>query len=288
VLQRVPGVALEPSVLYDRGRWRLFGASPGRGVFEATSADGVRFRVEGVRLEGALGGPSAVLGPFGLALAAHTDDGAVVLSLAPDGQRFGPVVELLRAAEPWEGGALRAPSLALAGAVLWLAYEAAGGLGLARVEGLGTPSVSARRVPSNPDGTALILAVADAEAPPLWRALGPLEGPSLVPATPTESAGAPWLRVYFSARGAVTSAAVVDRALRDPPRVDALGVAAGRPGQRFRVSPVNPVLARVLGVGELRGAREPSAVPSPEGWRLYLRDSAPAGGSAGLLVARRP
>ncbi|MBI5512704.1 MAG: hypothetical protein HY909_02995 [Deltaproteobacteria bacterium] len=285
-LQRVPRPARDPSVLLDRGRWRLFVASPGRGVVEASGSDGVRFRVEGTRLEGALDGPSVVSGPFGLALAARRDDGVLVLSVAPDGQRFGPVTELLRAQEAWEGSALRAPSLALAGGAVWLLYEGSGGLGLARLEGLGTATVTAQRMPSGPDGTARVLSVTEAEAPPFWRALGPLEGPSVVAEDPGEVSGTPLLRVYFSALGAATGASVVDRVLRDPLRVAAVGVASGRPGGRFRVSPVNPVLSRVVGVGELRGALEPSVVRAPDGWRVYLRDRGPEGGSTGLLVAR--
>ena len=52
---------------------------------------------------------------------------------APDGRSFDPAgADVLTPTESWEGGAIAQPSVARVNGELWLAYAAAGGIGLAR------------------------------------------------------------------------------------------------------------------------------------------------------------
>ena len=202
----------------------------------------------------------------GIGRAVSTDGG---LTFAKD---ESPV---LVPAAPWENGRVGSPSVVRHQGSTYLFYEGGSreGVGLARVDG----AVAAR---SFEDPISTPTSVGD---PLFWHHVTQVGAPAAI-------SDGEVVRLYFTARGAEGTDALVGDAAAPAEANDSIGLLASLDMKRFALRPTGPVLARLTNLRTYLGEREASVRARGDGGTEITFVASDASGErmTGLATARTP
>lgn len=249
----------EPAVVERDGQLILFVADLDAGAI--LRGRGVRidaFEIDRAPLLEDARGPAPVVDGDDLVLYfARADRGALSRVSGADGEP-GVIEEVLVPEHAWEGGVVDAPSAVVQDGRVILAYEGAGGIGVALEDG---GSWTGR---DEPAVTSALL-----EDPLLWREVGSVGSPMLL--SDDTALGAPRLRMWVDARGAEGAATVVGDEVVPPPRNDSVGTLLSLDGgETFLPAPFNPTFARVAELGRYKAESDPWVLHVDDEYRLWF------------------
>lgn len=252
--------AIHRARVVDARRWEFDPLQP---VVEPGPADGGCVTAPTVTIEG----------ETWLMAFARGDGSAILSARSADGASFERSdVAVLQPEAPWEGGRVMAPSLARWAGQLVLLYQAAGGIGVAEVQG-----EAARRL-----GAGAWLEPTDFEDPVLWHAVESIGSPFAVDYGGT-------LLVYLTVRGVEGSDATTPSISYPADTNPSIGLVATRDLVSIERFPVGPVFARRTNLRAYLGESEPSTFfSSGATWLVYTASDASGSRTTGLGMAQAP
>lgn len=266
----------EPAVVARGDELLLFVADLEAGmILRGRGATNDAFEIEGDALLADARAPAPLADGDGLVLYFARADRTAILRAAGADATLGDVEEVLAPEHSWEGGVVDAPSASRLGGRILLAYEAAGGIGLAVEEG---GSFVTR---SSPVVTSAVL-----EDPILWRAVSAVGSPMLLAdRTPLGEAR---LRLWVDARGADGAATVVGPDVIPPPiNLSIATLVSMDQGATFTPAPFNPTFARVAELGRYKAESDPWVLQTGDQYLLwFVGGDVQEGTPEGLGVAR--
>lgn len=218
-------------------------------IFRATTVDGQHWTVDPAApvieppIWGDYRAPTVMQGSGGFVMYVESGDGTGILrAVSPDGRgwTFDPATPVIVPEASWEEGRVGAPSVVLgADGYPRLYYEVGDGAGIGVAlasdpEGRTFPAGAGRQLVLGPDQVTTEL---------LWRNVTRLRSPHAMLGEDFE--GAPYYRLYFSARGYESPEAASFGTVGQIPSNYSIGYAASRDGLSFEVFPYNPVFDRI-------------------------------------------
>jgi hypothetical protein len=266
----------EPAVVAHGGELLLFVADlEGDVILRGRGAKNDAFEIDGAPLLTDARAPAPLAEEDGLVLYFARSDRSAILRVAGADASPGDVEEVLTPEHSWEGGVVDGPSAARLGGRIVLAYETAGGIGLAIEEG------GAWAARPSPVVTSELL-----EDPVLWRAVSEVGSPMLLAdRTPL---GEPRLRLWVDARGAEGAATVVgDEVVPPPINLSIATLVSTDGGATFTPAPFNPTFARVAELGRYKAESDPWVLHTGDEYLLwFVGADVEEGTPEGLGVAR--
>jgi len=258
--QRARRALGEPAVVPHGGELLLFVTD--LEADEILRGRGVRsdaFEIEGEPLLTDARAPAPLLEEGELVLYVARADRSAILRVPGADESPGESEVILVPEEAWEAGVVDAPCAARFEGRLVVAYEAAGGIGLAVAEDGGAWS----------GRTAPVATSALLEDPLLWRSVTDVGSPMLL--ADRSPLGEPRLRIFVDARGAEGAATVVGEEVIPPPiNLSIATLVSLDGGATFTPAPFNPTFARVAELGRYKAESDPWVLPAADQYQLWF------------------